>query len=283
MKASFVNSYLDRLGLDDPGAPSVTALHALHSAHVERIPYENLDIQLGRPTSVDVDDCIGRVLRGRGGYCVQINMAFSALLTSLGYQVSWHRAGVQARGRPPLSGRAPAPHLAPVVNLDGELWLADIGFGDGLYQPLPLRAGIYRDGPMAYRMIRSAADPGGWRVEHDPRGSIAGIDFPMEPAGHEDFAEWHPFLATSPESRLTRAALVMRRDFSGADCLTGCVLRRIDGSGTTVSELATPESWFGAIADVFGLPLDDLDSDERAGLWTRVRTAHEKWQARRAA
>jgi arylamine N-acetyltransferase len=276
-----VASYLKRLGIDDPGAPSVSALCALHRAHVERVPYETLDIQLGRPTTVDPRDNLARVLRGRGGYCVQINAAFSALLTALGYDVTWHRAGVQARGGTPQPAGAPAPHLALTVRLNGEVWLADIGLGDGLHEPLPLRAGTYHDGPLTYQLGPSQAEAGGWRLEHDPRGSIAGIDLAMSPAARGDFAQWHPYLCTSPDSRLVRAAVVMRRDGTGADRLLGCMLRRIDGTGGTVRELTTSADWFGALADVFGLPLTDLDKAERAALWAKVRSAHDKWVASR--
>jgi hypothetical protein len=43
--------------------------------------------------------------------------------------------------------------------------------------------------------------------------------------------------------------------------------------------LDTSEEWFGALRDVFDLPLDDLDPGARAGLWARVRGAHEAWLA----
>src|SRR3954469_25844344 len=91
-----VAAYLDRLGVPDPGEPSLRALRALHRAHVECVPYEVLDVQLGRPTTVDPKESVRRVLGGRGGYCVQLNGAFSELLAALGYDVTWHRAGVQA-------------------------------------------------------------------------------------------------------------------------------------------------------------------------------------------
>ncbi len=274
--------YLKRLGIDDPGEPSAAALFALHRAHVERVPYETLDVQLGRPTTVDPQDSVARILRGRGGYCVQINAAFATLLATLGYDVTWHRAGVQARGGAPQPAGAPAPHLALTVRLGGQAWLADIGLGDGLYEPLPLRAGTYRDGPLTYRLGPSQAEPGGWRLEHDPRGSIAGIDLSMSPAARDDFAQWHSYLCTSPDSRLVRAAVVMRRDAAGADRLLGCMLRRIDRTGAAARELATSDEWFGALADVFGLPLTDLDKKERETLWAKVSTAHEKWLASRA-
>jgi N-hydroxyarylamine O-acetyltransferase len=282
-RPAIVASYLKRLRIDDPGELSVSALNALHRAHVERVPYEVLDIQLGRPTTADPRDALARVLRRRGGYCVQLNGAFSGLLAALGYRVAWHRAGVHAgAASPPVSAVAPAPHLALTVELEGEQWLVDVGLGDGLHEPLPLRTGTYRQGPFTFHLGPSQVDAGGWRFDHDPRGSIAGIDVTLAPAGRDDFAEWHPYLSTSPESRLVRTVAVMRRDAEGADSLVGCMLRRVDGAGKTGREIATSADWYGALADVFDLPLTDIDAPERAALWARVRAAHESWLAAKA-
>ncbi|NDU71424.1 arylamine N-acetyltransferase [Actinomadura sp. DSM 109109] len=279
----YVADYLERLGIGDPGEPSLPALFALHRAHVERVPYEVLEIQLGRPTTADPGDAARQVLKGRGGYCVQLNGAFSTLLTALGYHVTWHRAGVHASRRlPPVGPAEPAPHLVLTVAVDGEAWMVDVGLGDGLHEPLPLRAGTYRQGPFAFRLGPSRFEPGGWRFDHDQGGSIAGLDFSMAPAGPADFAEWHPYLATDPESRLVRTVAVMRRDAASVDGLTGCMLRHVDESGGTTRELGTAAEWYGALADVFGLPLADVGPGEREALWTKVRAAHEAWQEARA-
>src|SRR6266545_3741350 len=95
-----VYGYLARLGLSDPGPPSVAGLRALHRAQVERVAYENLDIHLGRVHSIDPVDSFHRVVAGRGGYCFHCNGAFGLLLSALGYWVRWHRGGVQGREDP---------------------------------------------------------------------------------------------------------------------------------------------------------------------------------------
>lgn len=70
-----VTGYLERLGLDaEP--PGVAALGRLHAAHVERVPYEALEITLGRPTPLEPSASLARILRGRGGYCYHLNGAF---------------------------------------------------------------------------------------------------------------------------------------------------------------------------------------------------------------
>ncbi len=283
ISADGIAGYLRRLGIGDPGQPSVAGLFALHRAHVERIPYEVLDIQLGRWTSVQPHHAVDRILRGRGGYCVQLNTAFSVLLAALGYRVSRHAAGVQASTRMPAVTADIAPHLALSVQLEDQRWLVDVGLGDGLYEPLPARPGSYQQGPFSYRLSRSGVEPGGLRLDLDPRGSLTGIDIRLTAARQREFRHWHHYLARSPQSRLVRALTVMHRNAGSVDALTGCLLRHVDGSGRTVRELDDRAEWQDALADVFGIRLGDLDVAALDALWARVRSAHELWLERKAA
>ncbi|MGW3248024.1 arylamine N-acetyltransferase family protein [Streptomyces sp. NPDC001070] len=281
----FVGSYLLRLGLslDEHRKPSVAGLQALHRAHVERVPWETLEVHLGRPTTVDPHESIARILLGRGGCCHQLNGAFATLLTALGYDVTLHRGGVQSDAGSQSPG-ATSGHLVLTVDCEGQTWVVDVGFGDALYEPMPLRAGSYRQGPFTYRLRPSQVEPGGWRFDHDERGAFAGMDFTLAPAAPADFAESHAATFTSPDdSRLVRVASVMRRRANGFDHLRGCVLSSTDGTGRTQRELSTADEWFRVLAGTFGMTLVEIDPAERTALWEKVRAAHEAWQAGRAA
>ena len=276
-------AYLRRLRLEHPGPPSVDGLRALHAAQVERIPYEALEIQLRRPTTIDPHDAAHRILaHHRGGYCFHLNGAFSLLLDALGYDVVWHRAGVNDEGPP---GAEIANHLALTVHglasedcPSGD-WFVDVGLGDALHVPLALHEGTYVQGPLTFGLRPSQAEPGGWRFDHDPRGSFKGMDFRPARATVADFAARHEHLSTSPESSFVRTATVERRDADGVDRLTGCVLRRDGLAGSAARTIETQAEWFEALADVFDLPLTDVEAGERDALWGRVREAHETWLA----
>jgi len=279
-------AYLERLGLTTPVPPSAGALRALHQAHVERVPYEALEIQLGRPTSVDPYESAARILgRRRGGYCYHLNGAFSLLLETLGFDVVWHRAGVQNRSELEPVGAEIANHLAlsvhglPTPDCPSGAWLVDVGLGDALHAPLPLHEGEYVQGPFRYGLSRSRAEPGGWRLDHDPRGSFTGMDFRPVRATQDDFRARHVHLSTSPKSGFVRTCSVQRRDAGGVDLLTGCVLCRIGEDARPAQTLETSADWFAALADVFDLPLADVDARARGALWAKVRAAHETWIA----
>ncbi len=277
-----VGAYLDRLGLSDPGQPSIKSLARLHTAHVERVPYENLEIQLGRRTTVDPVEASERIVRRRrGGYCYHLNGAFSALLLALGYRVTRHIGGVQRSGLD--TAGATGGHLALTVRglphetcPDGE-WLADVGLGSALHEPLPLREGVYRQGPFEYHLRPSDAEPGGWRFDHDPRGSFAGMDFRAERAEIADFAAMHEYLSTAPESGFVRVAIAQRRDSSGADVLRGLILTRLGPDPASDTVLQSRRDWYAALADVFGLLLEDVGAAEREKLWRRVLAAHDEY------
>ncbi|WP_410568344.1 arylamine N-acetyltransferase family protein [Amycolatopsis sp. cmx-4-61] len=267
-----VTGYLARLGLDlEP--PSLAALRRLHAAHVERVPYEALEIQLGRTTPLAPSASLARILRGRGGYCYHLNGAFSALLHELGYRVTRHLGGVQG-------GAADAPnvdrnHLAlTVTGLPEEpsaTWLVDTGLGDGFHEPLPLREGTYVQGPHTYRLRPSEVAPGGWRFDHDPSGSFAGFDFAPGPAQMADFAAKHEWLSTAPESGFVRVCVLQRRDAAGVDTLRALTLNRHG----TKEQIEAPAGWWAAAGDVFGIPAAEFTAAERERLWRQCVEQHE--------
>lgn len=281
-----VSAYLRRLGLDADGAlppPSAEWLDQLHRAHVARVPYENVTIQLGRPHGIDASAAVARVLGGAGGYCYQLNGAFGTLLSALGFDVRRHVAGVEVAASGGPVG-ATGNHLAltvaglPTDAVPDGVWLVDTGLGDGPAGPLPLRAGAYAEGPFRYALAASVAAPGGWRFVHDPQGSFVGFDMAGGVAAPDAFDAMHAKLSTAPDSPFVNRFVAQRRDAAGADKLVGCVLQRVDAGGTVARDLTTATDWYAALAEIFGLTLDDVTDEERRALWDRTWRAHEEWR-----
>jgi arylamine N-acetyltransferase len=276
------DAYLRRLGLPRAPAPSVETLFAVHRAQVERIPYESVWVWLGERRTVAPLDCVRYLTSGRGGYCYHHNGGLATLLGWLGFEVHRHVGGVQTATSGPAG--ATGNHVALTVRgLPGEdnpggAWFVDAGLGDGLHEPMPLRAGEYRQGPFTYRLGPSSAVEDGWRFHADPRMTLLGMDFGFEDARPRAFDEKHEWMQTSPESGFVRVLAVFRRDADGVDALRGRVLRRVADTGTS-TELTTSKEWYAALADVFGLPLSDVDAERREMLWAKVNTAHEQWLA----
>ena len=278
-----IDGYLARLGLERPARPDVEWLFAVQRAHMERIPYENLEIQLDRATSVDPAEAIGRIVRGRGGYCFHLNGALGTLLASVGYEVRRHLGDVRGAASNQHTSYLTINHQVLTVVCEGERWFVDAGLGDAPYEPMPLRAGHWAtQGRFTYGLERWSGRVGGWRFVHDPKAeSFTSMVFAPEPVETAAFAAAHQRLSTSPESDFVRSAVVGRRDARGAEVLRGRVFYRVDGAGVAKRLVETPGEWFELLADVYGLELADVDGAARERLWARVAAAHDVWMASR--
>src|SRR4249919_2112057 len=92
--------YLARIGRAGDLRASYEVLAALHLAHATHIPFENLDILLKRPIRLDLASLQAKLVTGgRGGYCFEQNLLFSAVLQRLGYSVRQLAARVLYRSR----------------------------------------------------------------------------------------------------------------------------------------------------------------------------------------
>ena len=71
-----IEDYLAHIGASVAAPPSLEALADLQARHLERVVFENLEIQRGRRTTVDYAESAARIVkRGRGGYCFHLNGA----------------------------------------------------------------------------------------------------------------------------------------------------------------------------------------------------------------
>jgi N-hydroxyarylamine O-acetyltransferase len=283
LKPPDVKSYLLRLGVPAPASPSSVALRELLNAHVRQVPFENLLIQLNRPATLQTAETAARIARGGGGYCLELNHTFGALLTALGFEVREHEGRCWVGEPDPLD--APVNHLALTVRCDdGRWWFAEVGMSDAVCEPIPLEPARYPQGPFDYELEAIVGPSGpGWRFHHDPRGSFGGMDFYLAPARVEVIEAAHRRLSTTPESPFTRLLSVGRRDVSGADILRGRVLIRWDATGRTQTRFDDIEAWFALLQSDLSLPVDDLEAADRQRLWRRVCDAHRAWVRTSAA
>ena len=118
-----LNNYLRRIGYAGGLTPTYDVLAALHQAHATHIPFENLDILLGRPIRLDLASLHAKLVVGRrGGYCFEQNLLFAAILQSIGFSVARLAARVRYRTHRVL----PRTHMLLLVSIDAEDWIADV-------------------------------------------------------------------------------------------------------------------------------------------------------------
>ena len=276
-----IDDYLRRLGLQRE-TPSADALRRLHRAHVELVPYETVWIHTGERYSCSGAESLARLARtSRGGYCFHLNGGFSELLRALGYDVVRHVGGVHGPDGP--SEEAMANHLVltahglPSPDNEGGDWYVDVGLGDALYDPLPLRSGTYRQPPFQLELSETPGGIGDWHLTHDPAGSFPGMAWRSAPAELAAFEATNTKLSTSPESGFVKVLSVQRRHADGVDILRGLVLSRV-GAGAYERTLDSAADLKAVLADVFAFDLDDFDDTVLDALWDRTHAAHVAWR-----
>ena len=124
-----LEAWLRRIGYTGPRDPDLATLSRLIAAHSATIPFENVDVLLGRPPKLDLGSLQRKLVTGgRGGYCFEQNAVFRAGLTALGFNVI-SLIGRVIRGLPSGAER-PASHMALRVDLPDGAFVADVGFGN---------------------------------------------------------------------------------------------------------------------------------------------------------
>lgn len=270
-----LSRYLERIGFSGTPRVDLDGLRELHRRHLLAIPYENLDVQLGRHVGLGIDAIYDKlVVRGRGGWCYEMNGLLAWALESLGYSITRLAAGVMrvARGDAALGN-----HLAIWVRLPGEpvAYLADVGFGDGALEPVAIRAGAFSQHGFEFALESLAG--GWWRFHNHPHGGAASFDFQLAPADPGRLASQCAFLQTSPLSPFTQVAVAQRHTADGLAVLRGRVLTRIAGGRAERHEVAGRVEYFALLHEVFGI---DLSRDTGTGgvaaelLWQRVSQQH---------
>jgi N-hydroxyarylamine O-acetyltransferase len=123
-----LEAYASRVGYVGLLEPTLAVLRGLAERHAKSVPFENLDVLLGRGIDL-APEALERklVTERRGGYCFEQNGLMLGILRQIGFEVT------------PLSGRVrlesprevlpPRTHLFLNVRIEEQDWLFDVGVG----------------------------------------------------------------------------------------------------------------------------------------------------------
>lgn len=259
-----LSGYLNRIGFDGPARADLTTLRALHRAHVNTVPFENLDVQLRRPVTLEIESIYDKIVGcRRGGWCYELNGLMGWALQQIGFDVARLCAGVmrETQGDSQLGN-----HLCLLVRLDRP-YLFDVGFGSSLLEPLALEEGTRLDAP--YRVSLCEADEDYWRFTEQAHSAFS-YDFKTAPADEALFAAQCQMLQTASDSPFVQNLVAKRRAGPVHLTLRGRVFTRTDAAGSTTSLLSSAADAVACLSDNF-----DLDVPEVESLWPAICARHE--------
>jgi N-hydroxyarylamine O-acetyltransferase len=259
-----LSRYFERIAYRGPTTPSLANLNALIFAHVSTIPFENLDILLGRPIELDPAAIEHKLItRRRGGYCFEQNTFLMYVLRALGYRVTPIAARVRVgRARDEIPART---HCFLRVELAEGSWLVDVGVG-GLSPcaAVCLTLDIAQETPHERRRITSEGEWRGLelrapdaRLFHEAFFDDAWhdvYDFTLEamPEIDRELGNW--YTSAHPSSHFRSRLVAARATMDGrVTLLNRRFIRRQKGSIVEQRELASPDELLGLLEREFGL------------------------------
>lgn len=249
-----IDRYLNRIGVRGADDASLAALIELHRRHLWAVPFENLDIALGRPIDLTLQSLYDKVVgHRRGGFCYELNGLFAWALEQLGFRVS-HLAGRvfhDSRPGPPFD------HLLLLVELD-EPWVADVGFGDSFVDPLRLdaRGVVCAQINGGYRLESSGEEWILWRSAPDGTWGPQ-YSFTLAPRELDEFAGMCRHHQTSPESPFTQKTVCSLATPSGRRTLTNGRLITTDGARREERDITSGFEYMDLLRTAFGIVLPD--------------------------
>ncbi len=255
-----LDAWLRRIGYTGSRAPTVATLAALITAQTDAIPFEGIDVFLGRVPALDLASLQSKLIdTGRGGYCYEQNIIFRSGLAALGFKVSSLIARVVI-GQAADAATA-ATHMALRVELPEGQFLVDVGFGSQtptaplmmrrhVEQPTPHEA--MRLLPVGHELLLQAELGGEWanlyRLAPYP---VPDIDF--------EVANW--FVAGRGESLFAKNVVAAR---SAPDGLRYALLNdrlTVRQRGKLIERRTLPDdaSFATVLNETFRLTLSDDD------------------------
>jgi N-hydroxyarylamine O-acetyltransferase len=202
-----LDAYLERIEYAGPLTATRGVLDALHLAHATHIHFENLDILLGRPIALDLEQLEQKLVAGgRGGYCFEQNTLFAEVLRRVGFAVTPLAARVRFRARDVL----PRTHMLLLVDVEGERRIADVGFGaDGLFRSLPLVPEVETSQfAWTYRLVEEGD---GYVLQSLRERQWTDLYvFTLEPQYPVDFEMANHYTSTYPGSRFVQMLVVQK-------------------------------------------------------------------------
>ncbi len=258
---SQLDAYLARIGVGRPVSLDVEGLSRLHRAHLMAFTWEALDAFMGWPSAIAPAAAFAKMVEGkRGGWCYEMNGLFGAALAALGFRVTRLCGAVD---REIIGDLVIGNHLALRVDLDRP-YLADVGLGDGIVEPVPLAVGpISQHG---FEFSISPTDDGWLRFKNHPRGMAHSFDFRPDYSDDAKMAATLGWLTQDPGSPFTNALAILRHTADGYTALQNDCLRRVTAAGISEQRITSADHLADTLETTF-----DIDVPQSGRAWEKIQ------------
>jgi N-hydroxyarylamine O-acetyltransferase len=248
-----LDSYFGRINYKGSTEASEDTLRDIHTAHTLNVPFENLDVFYRRPILLDKASLYTKIVEERrGGYCFEMNGIFSLVLQEMGFKVTNLLARVTIDG----IHYTTKTHQAILVEIGGNKWLADVGFGnDGIIAPLMLEEDLeQKQFAHTYRLITNPTlDYVLQKKTGEKYNSL--YAFTLDECGPEDFLMSNHYTATFPESFFLTMRMCTMPTKDGRITLTDNHFKVVKNDDVLDTPIAHDYEFNALLKEHFGLDL----------------------------
>jgi N-hydroxyarylamine O-acetyltransferase len=252
-----VGAYLGRIEWTGAARATFRTLAGLVGAHMSNIPFENLDVLLGRRIRLDSEGVQQKLVNARrGGYCFEHVTLFAAVLEAIGFQPVRHTARVVLFTPREASPRS---HMFLTIPLPEGTFVVDPGFGALAPRvPLPLvdgeRASIGRE---THWMARDGDD---WILQTQAGDKVVDCWVStLERDNLVDFDVGNHYTSTHPDSPFVNRIMMRALTADGRVTVMNRDVTILRGNTPEALQLADRAALRALLIKYFGFDLPEVE------------------------
>jgi N-hydroxyarylamine O-acetyltransferase len=249
-----IDRCLDRINYRGSREPKLDTLKAMQLAFIYNVPFENLDIHLGRKIELSAEDFYRKIVeQQRGGFCYECNTLFHAMLSILGFEVSFLAATMQTE----IAMNIEFGHMVLLVSLDDD-YLVDVGNGQSCLQPLRIGDdAVVNDENIDYRL---GEFEDGYALYFRAEGEdwSARYSFTTVARQLQQYAHICHLTQTSPESHFTHKRVVTLASPDGRVLLADRDLEIRQSGKVETRSIETREEYIEVLETYFNIQLGSV-------------------------
>lgn len=253
-----IDAYFKRIDYSGEKDVSYETLYGLHTAHTLNIPFENLDVYLGKPIPLDPDSLYEKIVENkRGGYCFEMNGLFSLVLKQLGFKVT------NLLARRTIDGVVfnAKTHQVLMVEIGAEKYLVDVGFGNtGITAPVLIKENVEQlQFTHTYRLVNDLKH--GYMLQRKVDGDyLCMYAFTLEECIPIDYEMSNFYCYANPNSYFRSMKFITKPTLEGRLTLTDNHLEILENGHITEKVLSSDEEYNEYLLKHFGIDLELIES-----------------------
>ncbi|WP_010173462.1 arylamine N-acetyltransferase family protein [Bacillus coahuilensis] len=244
--------YLTYIGITDyRNLSQHELLSSIHQQHLYHIPFENLDIHVGKKLSMNPEEVIHKILGNhRGGLCFEVNSLLYSVLKELFYDV--HYISARFWNEDKQSWNRDCSHLALMVNIEDHQYLVDVGVGGGFLTPLLIQDRcIHLDHHGEFKVEKTASENEFIIVKRVEEQWERLFKISTTPRALHEFEEMCEITQTDRDSIFTQKKLCSLMNDQGRVSLTDQYIKKTSGGEVVKKDITSQSEWILALKEHF--------------------------------